>query len=40
MYPLIIEVKPGDDYTLSITFQNGEFGVGLLRMTYSGDLSF
>lgn len=26
MYPSIIEVKPGDDYTLSITFENGEFG--------------
>ena len=26
MYPSIIEVKPGGDYTFSIKFENGEFG--------------
>lgn len=26
MYPSIIEVKPNDDYTLNITFENGESG--------------
>jgi hypothetical protein len=26
MYPSIIGVKPGDDYKLSITFENGESG--------------
>lgn len=27
MYPAVIEVIPGDDYVLTVTFDNGEFGL-------------